>query len=275
MANKRKVLVTGAVGNIGSYFAEHAADRYDLRLMVQEEDDESRKIAKHGEVVVGDITKLDRMKELCAGMDTVVHLAADPSPAGTWDSILPANIVGTYNTLVAARSAGCRRVVYASSIHAISGYPADVQVHTDDPPLPGDLYGVSKVFGEALAGYLATQEGLSCICIRIGGFQPRSSVQGEDVSLVDAWVSRRDLQQLIERCIEVDPKKVQFAIYHGLSNNRFKRMDISSARRDLGYEPVDDAFEEHFVLKELDLAEEVQSHSQQDEGAKSGICKDV
>lgn len=89
-------------------------------------------------------------------MDTVVHLAGSANPAATWDELLQTNIVGTYQTCVAARAAGCRRVVYASSIHAVSAYPPDVQVKTSEPSNLGDLYGVSKCFGESLGRYFST-----------------------------------------------------------------------------------------------------------------------
>src|SRR5688500_6702386 len=135
---RRKVLVTGAAGNIGSYFAGHSHGRYDLRLMVRDADDKSDidAIKKFGEVVVGDIGDLERMKELCRGIDTVLHLAADPSPNATWETVSKVNMTGTYHTFVAAKSAGCRRVIYASSIHAVSGYAKDVQVKTSEPVNP-------------------------------------------------------------------------------------------------------------------------------------------
>jgi nucleoside-diphosphate-sugar epimerase len=191
---RRHVLVTGATGNIGSYFAEHAHEKYRLRLMVLDGEDTSA-IEKYGEVVIGDILSLERMKEVCRGIDTVVHLAADPDPSATWSSLLPLNIVGTYNTFVAARAAGCRRVVFASSIHAVSGHPPGRQVRANDPVNPADLYGVTKCFGEALARYMAEQEGLSAIAIRIGWFQPHSSAQrASGIQMIDSWVSRRDLQ---------------------------------------------------------------------------------
>src|SRR5690606_24796603 len=161
---------------------------------------------------------------LCRGMDTVLHLAADASPDATWDNVRDLNITGTYNVFVAAKAAGCRRAIYASSIHAVSGYPADVQVKTSEPVNPGDLYGVSKCFGEALARYRAEQEGLSALVLRIGAFQPVDAARS-NISMMDAWVSRRDLNQLIEDCIDVE--NLQFAILHGLSKNRFNRMDIS------------------------------------------------
>src|SRR4029450_951651 len=86
---------------------------------------------------------------------------------------------GPYNPFVAAKSANCRRFIYASSIHAVSGYPADVQVKTSEPVNPGDLYGVTKCFGEALGRYMAEKEGLSTIALRIGAFQPIEAAQDE------------------------------------------------------------------------------------------------
>lgn len=271
---RRRVLVTGAAGNIGSYFAEHSHDSYDLRLMVRDMDEDAEAIKGFGELVQGDLGDLERLKQLCRGIDTVVHLAANPSPSATWSSVVEDNITGTYNVFVAAKSAGCRRVIYASSIHAVSGYPADYQVHTSEPVNPGDLYGVSKCFGEALARYMAEQEGVSAICLRIGAFQPRESAVGEKgVPMMDAWVSRRDLNQLIEKCIDVET--LRFAIFHGLSDNRFKRLDITDARQLVGYAPQDDLTEVNPKLKGLRLSETVSAHNVQDAGQKSGLREEV
>jgi len=274
--HRRRVLVTGAAGNIGSYFAQHSHDRYALVLMVHHSDDKKKTdpIKGFGQVVTGDIGDLERMKQLCEGIDTVVHLAANPSPSATWDSILPDNIVGTYNTFVAARSAGCRRVIYASSIHAVSGYPPDVQVKTSDPVNPGDLYGVSKCFGEALGRYMAEKEGLSCIAIRIGAFQPEESARSEDgVEMLDAWVSQRDLNQLIQKCIDTDD--ITFAILHGLSDNRFKRLDISDARELVCYAPQDDLTQVNPDVRKLRLRQRVHAHNTTDRSQKSGIRNEV
>jgi nucleoside-diphosphate-sugar epimerase len=271
---RRRVLVTGAAGNIGSYFAEHCSKRYDLRLMVRDQDKEVDAIRPHGEVVVADLSQLDRLKEVCAGIDTVLHLAGNPSPNATWESVRDDNIAGTYNLFVAAKSAGVRRVIFASSIHAVSGYPPDVQVKTSEPVNPGDLYGVSKCFGEALARYMAEKEGVSAICLRIGAFQPDESARSADgVGMLDAWVSQRDLNQLIERCI--DAENLKFAIFHGLSDNRFKRLDISDARALVGYRPVDDLTEINVKLKGLKLDETVSAHNVTDESQKSGLREEL
>src|SRR5689334_12763036 len=89
-SKRRKVLVTGAAGNIGSYFAEHSHGRYDLRLMVRPQDERGDvdAIRNFGEVVEAELGELERMKDICRGVDTVLHLAANPSPNTTWDSAL-------------------------------------------------------------------------------------------------------------------------------------------------------------------------------------------
>jgi hypothetical protein len=174
---------------------------------------------------------------------------------------------------VAAKAAGCRRVIYASSIHAVSGYPVDVQVKTKEPVNPGDLYGVSKCFGEAMGRYMAEQENLSVIAIRIGAFQPAEAARQEkSIFMMDAWVSQRDLTQLIQKCIET--KNIRFAIFHGLSDNSFKRLDISDARELVGYKPQDDLTRENPKLKNLKLEDALPAHAQED-GGKSGIREEL
>jgi nucleoside-diphosphate-sugar epimerase len=269
---KRRVLVTGAAGNIGSYFALHAEGRYDLRLLCHERDDPSA-IRDVGEVTVADVTDLDACKRACEGMDVVLHLAADPSPGATWDHVFHLNIGGTYNVFAAAKARGVKRVVFASSIHAVSGYPRNRQVHADDPVNPGDLYGVSKCFGEAMGRYMAEKEGVACIAVRIGAFQPvEKATQPGSAGLVDAFVSRRDLNQLLQKSVEAD--HIRWAVVHGLSRNSFNRMDIVQANELLGYEPQDDLTDLNPKFDDLDLSTSLTSHSITDPD-KSGLRADV
>jgi NAD(P)-dependent dehydrogenase (short-subunit alcohol dehydrogenase family) len=273
---RRHVLVTGAAGKIGSYFAGHSHRRYMLRLMVRDSDNPKlcKSLKRFGEVVYGDVTNFERMKQLCEGIDTVVHLAGDPSANATWDSLLAANIIGAYNTMVAARAMNCRRVVYASSIHAVSGYPADVQIKRNDLPNPGDLYGVTKCFGEALARYMAEKENLSCIAIRIGAFQPRkAALDPRGVRMLDTWISHRDMNQLIEKSIDVP--ELRFAILHGLSDNRFKRMDISDARELIGFQPLDDLSKVNPKIRDLQLRKIMLAHSLSDARQQSGLRNEL
>lgn len=256
---QRTVAVTGAAGRIGRSFAEYAHSRYALTLLVHSEK-KAEDLRPFGRVCAADLSETDRMKELFEGIDTVVHLAADPSADAEWDSLLKNNIEGTFNVFSAAVTAGCRRVVAASSIHAVSGYPPGVQVHPDDPVNPGDLYGVSKCFTEALGRMMAEQRGLSCIALRIGAFQPREKMKKAGaLPMMNSFLSHRDLNQLFCRCI--DDEKLKFAIFHALSDNRFNRMDISTAKELLGYDPLDDFTELNRELADLHLRRNVRPHN--------------
>lgn len=267
------VLVTGAAGRIGTELSKALCEDFRLRMMLRPGGSDAPELHKCGEVVEVALDDLDGLKKACEGIDVVVHLAGDPSPSAAWSSLLDSNIVGTYNVLVAAKSAGCDKVILASSIHAVSGYPKDVQVKTTDPVNPGDLYGVSKCFLEALGRYFSTQEGLPVIALRIAAFQPLDAARDPDgLAMMDAFVSWRDLIALMRLCIE--DRRLQFAIFHGLSDNRFKRLDISDARELLGFSPQDDLTEENATLAALNLDTVVAAHSQQD-GQKSGIREDV
>ena len=267
----RRVLVTGAAGRIGTYFARNAPERFELRLMVRPGEDAAG-IADRGEVVEADLDDLAALKPVFEGIDTVLHLAGNPDPSAPWSDLLPTNIVGTYHAFVAAKAAGCRRVVYASSIHAVSGYPVDVQVHEDDPVNPGDVYGVSKAFGEALGRYMAEQEGLQTIAVRIAAFQAPEVAEGEKgPRLLDALVSDRDLLDLFTRAI--DDEAVRFAIVHGVSENRFKRLSIEQGRALFGYSPQDDVAAMNPALAAVGLP--TMTHSGVADGQASGIREDV
>lgn len=272
-AERRPVLVTGAAGRIGAYFAEHNQDRYALRLMARGDEANVNDLQAWGEVVCGDLSDLDALKRFASGMDTIVHMAGVPDASGTWQDLLDANIIGTYHLFAAAKAMGVKRVIYASSIHAVSGYPRDVQVKASEPVNPGDLYGVSKCFGEALARYMAEQEGVSSIAIRIGAFQPPHTVQQDQgILLLDDWVSPRDLNQLLQKCIEAE--NIKYATLHGLSDNHFKRLDISDARELVGYQPQDDAARELPQVRDVPL-QKLETASLRDPGADSGLRHDV
>jgi len=272
-STRRRILITGAAGRIGSSLTPRLASGHDLRLGHLRDEDTSA-IAEHGELVELDLLDLDQLRAACDGIDTVVHLAASPAATTPWDVARDVNIIGTYNLFAAAIDAGCRRVVFASSIHAVSGAPPGRQVRTDDPVSPGDVYGVSKCFGEAMASYAASQHGLSAICIRIGAFQPRERAEEADaLPLMNAFVSERDLCQLIARAIAVED--VGFAIVHGLSANRFNRLDLSSTIDLLGYEPVDDFTALNPELEDLDLRARVSPHDERHSDGPSGMREEL
>ncbi|MBN1557041.1 MAG: NAD(P)-dependent oxidoreductase [Lentisphaerae bacterium] len=256
----RQVTVTGASGRIGRSFCAYARGRYALRLVVRRED-QAEDVRAYGEVVAGDLCDTGIADRAVAGSDTVIHLAANASARAEWDSLRRDNIEATYRTFDAAVRAGCRRIVFASSIHAVSGYPPGYQVHEEDPVNPGDLYGVSKCFGEALARYIAVQENVSAIVLRIGSFQtPETAEQAENLPLMNTFLSHRDLNQLIGRCI--DDESLRFAVFHALSGNPFNRMDIGTAQELVGYDPEDDFTALNRELADLQLKAVVKPHDE-------------
>jgi nucleoside-diphosphate-sugar epimerase len=238
VADRPNVLITGAAGRIGSFLTQHLAERYDFVLSDVRPPDNARGFP----FVEADIADLDAVRGLCQGVDTVVHLAADPSTQASWESLLPRNVVGLYNVFQAAHEAGCRRVIFASSVNAVFGYPKDVQVHTSMPVRPLNLYGATKAWGEALACFYADQRGLSAICLRFGWVISRDSeALRPNHPYLDIALTYEDLTRLVVACIDA-PDDLRFGVFHGVSNNRWKRLDISDARRLLGYAPEDDSF---------------------------------
>src|SRR4051812_17802867 len=119
-----RILLTGAAGRIGTAFYAEVAGRHQFRLADQVTDGLAPRDGD--EVVSLDVADLDGCHAACAGIEVVIHLAADPRPgADFYGSLLKNNIEGTFNVFRAAKDAGARRVVYASSIHAAAGYPRD------------------------------------------------------------------------------------------------------------------------------------------------------
>ena len=234
MADKMKVLLTGAAGLIGSHLRDRWGDRYALRLA---DIKPMGNLAAHEEFVAMDITQYDAFLAACEGMDAVVHLAADPSmEAEFYQTLLPLNIIGCYNGFEAARAAGCRRIVFASSINAILGHDQEQPVEWEAPVYPVNVYGATKCFGEALGRVYAHQHGLSCILVRIGGAAWKQAPDQEPVRR-EAGITARDQAQLFARCLEA-PDAVDFKIVHGTSDHTKQWMDLGVSR-ELGYEPED------------------------------------
>ncbi len=239
-AIQRHILLTGAAGRISTNFYAEKRGAYRFRLADRDPEINEREREPGDSAIQLDIASFDDVAAACESIDTIVHLAADPSPEADFDaSLLANNIQGTYNVFRAAAAAGCRRVIFASSIHAVLGHPAGQPVPESASVWPLNMYGVSKCFGEATARKFAS-DGLSSIAIRIGAYDAEwhSVDMGEE--LISVWVSKRDLNQLFGRCIETE--NIDFAIVHGQSNNRIQRMSLEQTMEITGYRPVDDGY---------------------------------
>ncbi len=247
---KTRVLVTGLSGLIGRAFLKQVDGRYDLRAL-------NRSAVEGLPCHQADIADLGAIKPAFAGVDTVVHLAAQVgNPA--WETVLRHNITGTYNVFEAAREAGVKRVVFASSGAAVSAIESDkpysdlvagryeglqswpILTHLS-PLRPSGLYGASKVWGEALGRHYADAHGMSVICVRIGRVHAADRPQSAREFAV--WCSQRDIARFLESCVEA-PESVRFDIFFCTSRNKWGYRDLEHPRAVLGWEPVD-AAEDH------------------------------
>jgi uronate dehydrogenase len=227
MTNKI-VLVTGAGGGGATFLRADLAGRYNLRLsdrvpLKDLRDDES--------FVAADLTDMVAVRRAVEGVDAIVHLGAF-SVEGSWEIIREANIIGTHNLYEAARQTGVRRIVFASSNHAVGFYKRSETIDHTAFPRPDSRYGLSKVFGEALASLYADKYGVQSLCVRIGNVADRPL----DLRRLAIWISPRDLAQLV--AIGIDHPGIRFEIVYGMSDNRRAWWDNANAYR-LGYSPKD------------------------------------
>ena len=228
-----RVLITGAAGLIGRVLSAHLRHAYtELRLV-----DIVAQAGGDGAdaVLPVDIRDLETLEKAMAGIDCVVHLAGVPGE-DAWANVLATNIDGCYNVFEAARCQGVRRVVFASSNHAVGFHRREKALDSATVPRPDTRYGVSKVFGEALGRLYADKYGLSVACLRIGTF--RTPDRPSEPRQLRSWVSHRDLAQLVRRCI--DHPDYHFLVAYGVSGNtrsNWSNADIAF----LGYAPEDDS----------------------------------
>lgn len=233
METTRRILITGATGDVGLLLAQRLEPDYDVVQHGRTPKNE------HQERVLrrADLEDYDEVRPLMAGVDTVVHLAGASSPESEWADVLGTNIVGFRNVLEAAREAGVRRIVFASSNHAMGMYDRleDWPVYPHHLPRGDSLYGVSKIFGEALGRFYHDEYGIHFIALRIGWLTDDPLAADKEL-LRAMWLSEDDTEQVFRRAIEAD---VTFGLYYAISDNPNRRWDLTNTMLDLGYRPRD------------------------------------
>jgi uronate dehydrogenase len=226
----KTLLITGAAGDVGTHLRRELAGQYALRLS---DIKPIKKLAAGEKSMPGDIARLSDMLRVTKGVDAIMHLGGF-AVEGPWSEILRANIVGCYNLFEAAHRNGVKRVLFATSNHAMGFYRRDQKIDHRMYPKPDSRYGLSKVFGEQLGSLYSDKYGMQVFCIRIGNVNP-APVDKRRLSL---WLSPRDLAQLVK--IGVDHPDIRFEIVYGVSGNKRSWYDNSNAER-LGYKPQDDS----------------------------------
>jgi len=236
----KTVLITGAAGDVASYLRRELAGKYKLRLS------DKRKIQKTKDesFIQADISKMADALKITKGVDAIVHLGGY-SVEGPWEAIHKANIAGCYNIFEAARKNKVKRILFATSNHAVGFYRREQKIDHRVYIKPDSRYGVSKVFGEALGSLYADKYGMEVFLMRIGNVNPKPL----DKRRLSIWFSPRDLAQLVS--IGIDHPDIRFEIVYGVSGNQRSWYDNSNAAR-LGYKPQDDSekYAEEILAKE-------------------------
>lgn len=243
MAGARKIVLTGAAGGIGTMIRPLLAGHYPGLILSDRV--KPANLLPTEIFVAADLTRPDEVAAAVMGADSVIHLGGF-SVEGPWDTILQANIIGCYNLFEAARQAGVKRVVFASSNHAVGFYPRKRRIGTNVTVRPDSRYGVSKAFGEALGALYADKHGIAVTCLRIGNVGSRPL----DVRRLSIWISPEDIVQLI--CIGLEHPDIRFDILYGASDNAASWWDNSRAHQ-LGYRPTGKA-EDHRAHAEAEQA---------------------
>jgi uronate dehydrogenase len=223
----KKVLITGAAGDVGGRLAGLLAGEYRLRLS---DIKPPATVPAGAEFVTADLADLGQVEAAVAGVDGIIHLGGF-SVEGPWETILSANIVGCYNLFEAAHRHKVERVVFASSNHAVGFYPRTHCIGPDVTLRPDTRYGVSKAFGEAVGALYAFKHGMRVTCLRIGNVADRPV----DRRRLSIWISPADLAQLIR--IGLDHPAIRFEVFYGASDNARAWWDNANALR-FGYRPT-------------------------------------
>jgi uronate dehydrogenase len=225
----KRVLLTGAAGAIAT------AVRPVLRELAAE-------VVLTDEVDVADPAPGERFvcaqledpapwPDLAAGCDAILHLGA-VSDEAAFDVLAGPNLHGAFHVYDAARRAGVRRVVAASSGRATGFYRVGERLDGEATPRPDGLYAATKAFSESLGRLYADKFGLEVVALRIGTFleRPRTA---RDLS---TWLSHDDARRLVRAALTGPVEG--FVCVYGVSANTRGWWDLPPS---LGYAPVDDA----------------------------------
>jgi uronate dehydrogenase len=225
----RRILITGAAGRLGTELRKglaHLADELRLADRVEIPDLQSNEEGR-----VFDLSDEAAVMDATRGVDAIVHFGGAPLER-PWQEILDSNIRGSYHIYEGARQHGVKRVVYASSVHAIGYHPIESQIDTGSPVRPDSLYGVSKCFVESLSRLYWDKFGIESACLRIFSSFPEPG----DRRMLWSYLSFDDCVRLVRASLNAP--HVGHTISFGMSDNAVKPVDNSKAGH-LGYVPQD------------------------------------
>ena len=227
----KKVLVTGASGHLGGMLFNSLA-KIGYKNLVGT-DLRRKNIKKDQRFILANLKNFKTIVKMTKGIHAIVHFGAIPIE-DTQKNILYNNIIGTYNLFEAARINKVKRIIFASSNHAIGFHRRTTRLNELSTQRPDSHYGLSKAFGEDLSRLYADKFSIKSMCIRIGSCLKIP----EDRRHVSTWISYEDLTQLVD--IGIKNKSIHHEIVYGVSKNKKSWWNNSRAYK-LGYKPKDSA----------------------------------
>ena len=228
---KNKVLVTGASGHLGGMLFRSLANLGYKKIIGT--DIKKKNIQKNQKFILADLKNIKATIKMTRGIYAIVHFGAIPVE-DTQPNILHNNIIGTYNLFEAARINKVKRIIFASSNHAIGFHRRKLKLNQHSNQRPDSHYGLSKAFGEQLSRFYADKFNIKSMCIRIGSCLKKP----EDRRHLSTWISYGDLTQLVD--IGIKNKIIHHEIVYGVSRNKKSWWNNSRAYQ-LGYKPGDSA----------------------------------
>ena len=224
------ILLTGAAGRLGTELRRGLAplaEKLRLADMAAIEDVQPNEAA-----LQFDLSDASAVMAACEGVDAIVHFGGVPVER-PWAEILDANIRGSYHIYEGARKHGVRRVVYASSVHAIGFHRLEDHIDAHAPHRPDGLYGLSKCFVEDLGRLYWDKFGIESAMLRIFSSFP----EPVDRRMLWSWLSFDDCIRLVTAALTAP--RLGYSIAFGMSDNKVKPVDNRLAGH-LGYAPQDD-----------------------------------
>jgi uronate dehydrogenase len=227
-----RILLTGASGGLGNLLRKSLSTQTN-HLRISDVKPLSAN-APSEEIVVCDLADAAAVLNITRNVDAVVHMGGAVGAELPFEEILQANVIGFKNVYEACRKNGVKRVIWGSSNHAIGFYPRTQRLDASVTPRPDSFYGVSKVFGEAMAQYYWDKFQLESVSIRIGSCFSKPT----DRRMLSTWLSYADFAHLVECTLRAP--RVEHTVVYGVSNNDSQLWDNRMAAH-LGYRPKDNA----------------------------------
>ncbi len=227
-----KLLLTGACGALGTVLRPTLAAMCDELLCVDIKDAPTD-LAANETYVRADMANMDAVLPLLDGVEMALHFASHVDEA-PFEDLLGPNFIAAYNLWEAAHRHGTRRIVYASSVHAVGMYPSAQGIDLDAAHRPDTFYGLAKCFTEDLARMYWEKRGLECVSLRIFSCQKEPA----NVRALGTWLSFGDLRRLVTCAVEAHT--VGYADIFGISANTRAPVRNDKAAF-LGYVPRDNA----------------------------------